>query len=100
MFLIVRLAIYVENLLQVRYEPRPVLLGDAEPLRLPRFKPVFLRHWRTVSGHTEVTIRNRPNSSASNRIVQRVRPSGGLLQHNATRRASARPSNLGVVPGR
>jgi hypothetical protein len=71
-----------------------VLLGrDAPALGQPRLEPVCFKTCRTVSYDTDSTTPNATSRSASSRTLQRLWPSGGALQVNATNRASCSPSS-------
>jgi hypothetical protein len=59
----------------------------------PRLELVCCKAWRTVSYDTDSTTCSATSRSASSRNVQRLWPSGGALQVNATNRASCSPSN-------
>src|SRR3954464_13139711 len=54
----------------------------------------FFSTWRTVSYETPSTYRSSTTLSASNRRVQRRRPTGGGVQARATRWASRSPSSF------
>ena len=75
-------------------------LGDAPLLLPPRLEFVFFSTCLTVSREMESVNSSFTASSASNRKVQRVCPSGTALQATATRWASCFPSSLRRCPGR
>src|SRR5580704_19095832 len=68
---VVRFAVDVEDLLEMRDKPGSVRFGNAEPFATPRLETIFLRHFRTVSGHTDATTCKRHNSSTNKLNVQR-----------------------------
>jgi hypothetical protein len=71
-----------------------VVLGwDAPALGQPRLELVCFKAWRTVSYDTDSTTCSSTSRSASSRNVQRLWPSGGVLQVSATSRASCSPSS-------
>src|SRR5512132_2922520 len=72
-----------------------VLLGwDAPALGQPRLEPVCFKTCRTVSRERSSTTSSSTSRPASSRNVHRLRPSGGALHANATKRASCSPSSL------
>jgi len=57
----------------------------------------FFKTFRTVSEQTESTYSKTTISFANNFSVQRLRPSGGSEQLNATKCASCSPSKRGAL---
>ena len=90
---IVRLGIYLQDVLHPAHEGRVLLWRDAPHLLSPRLDLVFFSTWRTVSWEIEHTIRRRFNSSHSICSVHRARPAGGSLQAMAINCASPSPSS-------
>src|SRR5512132_914709 len=75
-------------------------LWDAPLLLQPRLEVTFFKTLRTLSYEYDSVSPRATTRSASRCKVQRLRPSGALLQASAIRRASAFSSSLGCVPGR
>jgi len=72
-----------------------ILLGwNAPALPEPGFQLVFFIVRRTASYEMSSTTPNATNRSASNRKVQRDRPSGGSLHASVIKRASPFPSSV------
>src|SRR5512147_1313320 len=61
----------------------------------PRLEFVFLSTCRTVSCDTMSTYASSTSRSAKSRKVPRLRPTGGVLQANASKYASCCPSSFG-----
>jgi hypothetical protein len=74
--------------------------GNAPSFPQPRFERVFLRVRRTVSSVMASTTWTATSLSAHNCVVQHCRPSGGVLQVRAIRKAACCPSSLRWPPGR
>src|SRR5215217_402451 len=96
---IIRLGIQIQHILHVPDKVRTDA-GNAPFFALPRLEVVFFSTRRTVSSETASTSCSATRRSASNCMVQRFRPVGGVLQASATKKASCLPSNFCRVPGR
>src|ERR1700741_645152 len=98
-FRIVRLSVDIQHLLHGRYECAIGLRRD-DPLFLAvRLKRVFLRTRPIVLSLARSTMPRYTTLSSKSRSVQRARPSGGVEQARAVRRAWLSPSKIGSLAG-
>src|SRR5262245_2967027 len=93
------LGIQVQHILHMIDKPGAHRRDDPL-LDAPGFENVFFSVRRTVSSEIASTSESATNSSASNCMVQRFWPSGGVEQAVAIRRASCLASSLRLAPGR
>src|SRR6266508_5471049 len=91
---VIRPGVDRQHVLHAPAELGVVLGWDAPALGQPRLEPVCFKAWRTVSYDTDSTTSRATSRSASNRNVQRLRPSGGALHASAAKWASCSPSSL------
>src|ERR1700704_2503514 len=98
-FRIVRLRINLQHLFHGCYECAIGLRRDDPLFFAVRLKRVFLRTRPIVLLLARSAMPSSTTWSSKSRSVQRARPSGGLEQAKAVRRACFSPSKMGVLAG-